>query len=317
MKILVTGSAGFIGMHVAEALLTRGDKVVGFDNFNDYYDPKLKCDRSKRLEPHPNFSLYRGDLSNLGDVRRLFQDHKIDKVCHLAAQAGVRYSLTNPHAYIKSNLVGFTHLIDEAKNARVRDFIYASSSSVYGKNEKVPFSVGDNVDHPISLYAASKKANELIAHTYHHLYEMNCTGLRFFTVYGPWGRPDMAAFLFTKAILEGEPIKVFNYGKMQRDFTYVDDIVRGVLSAIDKCYPFEILNLGNNQPVELERFIQVIEEALGCKAIRDEKPMQPGDVPTTYADIDESRVKLDYDPKTSIEEGIQNFVRWYKEYYHV
>ncbi len=316
MNVLVTGSAGFIGMHVAKALLERGDTVIGFDNFNDYYDPKLKEDRNRELENYPNFKLVRADLANLGDVKRVFADHDIDKVCHLAAQAGVRYSLENPHAYVQTNLVGLTNLIEEAKNAGVMDFIYASSSSVYGKNDKVPFSVSDNVDHPISLYAATKKASELVAHVYHHLYKMNCTGLRFFTVYGPWGRPDMAAFLFTKAMLEGNPIKVFNHGKMRRDFTYIDDIVSGVLSAIDKSYSFEIFNLGNNTSVELEEFISTLETALGRQAIREELPMQPGDVKETCADIDASREKLGFEPKTSIKEGVAQFIEWYKEYYH-
>jgi len=317
MKILVTGSAGFIGMHVAKALLERGDQVVGFDNFNDYYDPGLKEDRNRSLEPYQGFTLVRADLANLGDVKRVFHDHKIDKVCHLAAQAGVRYSLKNPHVYVQSNIVGFTNLIEEAKSAGIKDFIYASSSSVYGKNEKVPFSITDPVDHPISLYAATKRTNELIAHAYHHLFDMHCTGLRFFTVYGPWGRPDMAAFLFTKAILEETPIKVFNYGKMRRDFTYIDDIVDGVIAAIDKSYPLEIFNLGNNTPVELEALIAMLESALGRKAVRDEQPMQPGDVQETFADIDVTREKLGFEPKTSIEEGVTRFIDWYKNYYHV
>ncbi len=315
MKILVTGAAGFIGFHVSKALLARGDEVVGFDNVNDYYDPALKEERIKKLSEHDGFQFIRADLADLPAVHQMFQDHKIDKICHLAAQAGVRYSLTHPHVYIQSNLVGFTNLIDEAKNAGVKDFIYASSSSVYGKNKKVPFSVEDNVDHPISLYAASKKSNELIAHVYHHLFGMNCTGLRFFTVYGPYGRPDMALFIFTKAILEGKPINVFNYGKMKRDFTYIDDIVDGVIASLDKAYPYEVFNLGNNNTVELEYFISRIEEELGQKAQRNDLPMQPGDVAETFADIDASREKLGFDPKVRIEEGIKRFVSWYREFY--
>lgn len=313
--ILVTGSAGFIGFHVAKRLLEEGNTVIGLDNFNDYYDITLKNTRNEILEQFSSFHLYRGDLADLPLVEKIFADNKIDKVCHLGAQAGVRYSLTNPHAYIQSNLVGFTNVIDSAKRAGVLDFIYASSSSVYGDNEKTPFSVTDSVDHPVSLYAATKKANELIAYTYHHLYGMNCTGLRFFTVYGPYGRPDMAYFSFTRDILEGKTIKVFNHGKMQRDFTYVDDIVDGIMKALDKSYPYEIFNLGNNKPVKLGHFIEVIEKALGKEAIKEYLPMQPGDVLATYADIDHSRKMLGYEPKTSIEEGITNFIKWYREYY--
>jgi len=315
MKILVTGAAGFIGFHVAQALLERGDEVVGFDNLNDYYDPALKEGRLKILEPYEGFTFIKADLADLPSVEKVFEDHKIDKICHLAAQAGVRYSLTHPHAYVQSNLVGFVNLIDTAHRAGVKDFIYASSSSVYGKNKKVPFSVEDNVDHPISLYAATKKSNELIAHVYHHLYGMNCTGLRVFTVYGPYGRPDMALFLFTKAILEDKPIQVFNHGKMRRDFTYIDDIVAGVLASLDKAHPYEVFNLGNNNTVELEYFISCIENELGKKAQRENLPMQPGDVEATYADIDRSREKLGFEPTTSIEEGIKKFVHWYRAFY--
>lgn len=313
--ILVTGSAGFIGFHTAFTLLKSGNSVVGLDNFNDYYDPILKEARTTILNKFPHFKLYRGDLADLHLVEKIFAENKIDKVCHLGAQAGVRYSLTNPHAYIQSNLVGFTNVIDSAKRAGVMDFVYASSSSVYGDNKKTPFSVTDNVDHPISLYAATKKANELIAYTYHHLYHMNCTGLRFFTVYGPYGRPDMAYFSFTRDILEGKTIKVYNHGKMQRDFTYIDDVVDGIIKALDKSYPYEIFNLGNNKPVKLGYFIEVIEKALGKIAVKEYLSMQPGDVLTTYADIDHSRKLLGYKPKTSIEEGIANFIKWYKEYY--
>ncbi|PIR06963.1 MAG: hypothetical protein COV55_00880 [Candidatus Komeilibacteria bacterium CG11_big_fil_rev_8_21_14_0_20_36_20] len=315
--ILVTGSAGFIGFHLSKRLLEEGVKIIGLDNFNNYYDPQLKESRNKILEKFDNFKLYRGDLTDLNFVKKIFQENKIDKVCHLAAQAGVRYSLINPYAYIQSNLVGFHHIIDEAKNAGIKDFIYASSSSVYGNNKKVPFSVDDRIDHPISLYAATKKSNELLAHTYHHLYDMNCTGLRFFTVYGPYGRPDMALFLFTKAILENQPIKVFNFGKMERDFTYIDDIIDGVVSSLEYSYPYEIFNLGNNQPVKLEDFIQHIENELNQKAQKEYLPIQPGDVPKTFADITSSKEKLNYQPTTPIKKGINKFMNWYKDYYKI
>jgi UDP-glucuronate 4-epimerase len=317
MKILVTGSAGFIGFHIAKNLLEQKNEIIGLDNFNPYYDVSLKEDRNKILEKYDNFKLYRGDLNDLNFIKKIFQENKIDKVCHLAAQAGVRYSLTHPHNYIQSNLVGFTNLIEETKNAGVKNFIYASSSSVYGGNKKIPFSAKDNVDHPVSLYAATKKANELIAYTYHHLYNLNCTGLRFFTVYGPWGRPDMAMFKFTKAILENKPIDVYNFGKMKRDFTYIDDIVEGIINALEKSYPYEIFNLGNNQPVELEYFIECIEKELEKKAKKNYLPLQPGDVPETYADINHSIKMLNFHPKTKIENGIKKFVEWYKEYYKV
>ncbi|PCI21367.1 protein CapI [Candidatus Wolfebacteria bacterium] len=315
MIVLVTGSAGFIGFNVSKALLERGSTVIGIDNFNDYYDPSLKEARNAILEEYNCFTLLRGDVSDLDFIRSVFADRKIDKVCHLAAQAGVRYSLTHPHAYIQSNIVAFTNVIDVAKCAGVKDFIYASSSSVYGNNKKVPFSEDDPVDTPVSLYAGTKKANELIAHTYHHLYGMNCTGLRFFTVYGPWGRPDMALFLFADAILKGESINVFNFGKMKRDFTYIDDIVSGVVASLDKSYPYEIFNLGNSTTVELEYFIQCIEEELGKKGKRNYLPMQAGDVPESYADIQKAKEKLGFEPKTNIETGIKNFLNWYKRYY--
>ncbi len=315
--ILVTGSAGFIGFHLSMALLAKDFKVVGLDNFNDYYDVSLKEERTKKLEENSNFILERGDLSDLEFIKNVFKKNKIDKICNLAAQAGVRYSLTNPHAYIQSNLVGFTNLIDEAKNAGVKDFIYASSSSVYGGNEKQPFSVEDRVDKPISLYAATKKSNELIAYTYHHLYKMNCTGLRFFTVYGPYGRPDMALFLFAKAILEKKPINVFNFGKMKRDFTYIDDIVSGIIKSLEKSYPYEVFNLGNSSTVELEYFINCIEKELGQKAEKNYLPIQPGDVSETCADIKHTLEKLDWQPKMTIEEGINRFIIWYKEYYKI
>lgn len=313
--ILVTGSAGFIGFHVAKKLLEQGHTVIGLDNLNDYYDVNLKLARNKILEQNNNYKFYKADLADLAAVKKIFTENSINKICHLAAQAGVRYSLTHPHIYIKTNLVGFTNLIDEAKNAGIKNFIYASSSSVYGGNKKMPFSVADEVNKPISLYAATKKADELIAYTYYHLYNMNCTGLRFFTVYGPYGRPDMAAFLFTDAILNNKPIKVFNHGKMKRDFTYIDDIVAGVIAALEKSYAYEILNLGNNNPIELAYFIELIEKELNKKAEKNLLPLQPGDVPETYADIKSSQEKLNFKPTTSIEQGIKKFIDWYKEYY--
>lgn len=313
--ILATGSAGFIGFHTAKALLDRGDTVIGFDNFNAYYDVSLKEARNKILETYENFKLYRADLENLEAVRGVFKENSVDAVCHLAAQAGVRYSLTHPHTYIQSNIVGFTNLIDEAKNAGIKTFVYASSSSVYGNNKKIPFSVKDNVDAPISLYAATKKANELIAHTYHHLFEMRCAGLRFFTVYGPFGRPDMALFKFTKAILNDEVIEVYNHGNMKRDFTYIDDIVSGIVSALDAGVEWGIFNLGNNKPEHLLTFIGEIERALGKKAKKQLLPLQPGDVPETFADIEETQKILGFEPKTPIQIGIPKFIAWYKEFY--
>lgn len=315
--ILVTGSAGFIGFHTTKALLEQGAKVIGLDNLNNYYDPSLKEARNEILKKYENYKFYKGDLENLEFIKKIFTDNHIDKICHLAAQAGVRYSITNPHTYIQSNIVGFTNLIEEAKNHDVKDFIYASSSSVYGKNKKIPFSTEDAVDMPISLYAASKKANELIAHSYHHLFGMNCTGLRFFTVYGPYGRPDMALFLFTKAILEDSAIKVFNHGKMKRDFTYIDDIVSGILMSLEKSYPYEIFNLGNNRSVELNYFIETIEKNLGKVAKKEMLDMQSGDVAETFADIEKSKTKLNFEPQTSIEEGIKKFLDWYREYYKI
>ncbi len=317
LTILVTGSAGFIGFHTSQALLKQGLTIIGLDNLNDYYDPQLKENRNKILKEYSNYKFYQGDLEDLDFIKTIFKENKIDKVCHLAAQAGVRYSLTNPHTYIQSNIVGFANLIHEAKNNNIKDFIYASSSSVYGNNKKIPFSIKDNVDNPISLYAATKKSNELIAYTYHHLYNMNTTGLRFFTVYGPYGRPDMALFLFTKAILDNKAIKVFNHGQMKRDFTYIDDIVQGILASLKHSYPSEIFNLGNNTPIELNYFIETIEKELNSKAQKELLPMQAGDVGSTYADIDYSQEKLDYNPQTSIEQGIKNFIKWYKEYYKI
>jgi UDP-glucuronate 4-epimerase len=317
LKYLVTGSAGFIGFHTARYLLEHNVDVVGIDNFNSYYDASLKEDRNKILEKYGNFKLYRGNFEDLDFIKKVFKENKIDKVCHLGAQAGVRYSLTNPHVYIQSNLVGFTNLIDEAKNNGIKTFVYASSSSVYGNNKKIPFSVEDRVDSPMSLYAATKRANELIAYSYHHLFGLNCTGLRFFTVYGPYGRPDLSLFKFVKAILEDRPIDVYNHGKMKRDFTYIDDIVSGVVSSLEKSYPYEIFNLGNNNSVELEYFIGLIEKELGKKAEKNMMPMQPGDVPETWADIKHSTEMLGYNSKISVETGVNNFIKWYRDYYKV
>ena len=312
---LVTGAAGFIGFHVSRALLERGDHVIGLDNINDYYDVSLKENRLALLRDHQQFIFYKEDLANMEGLARIFSENPIQVVCNMAAQAGVRYSLLNPFAYQKSNLEGFLNLIHLAKQDRVENFVYASSSSVYGSNKKVPFSVHDPVDHPVSLYAATKKANELTAHTYSHLYGLPCTGLRLFTVYGPWGRPDMALFIFTKAILSGNPIEVYNYGKMKRDFTYIDDIVSGVLASMDHAVPYAIYNLGNSRTVDLLYFIECIEKALGRKAQKNMLPMQPGDVAETYADISESKRDLEYLPTTKIEEGIEHFIHWYRSYY--
>jgi UDP-glucuronate 4-epimerase len=327
MKILVTGAAGFIGFHLSISLLKRGDEVVGFDNLNDYYEVKLKHDRLAILQNHQSFTFVKGDLADRGAVEQLFAEHRFDRVINLAAQAGVRYSLENPHAYIDANIVGFMNILEACRHNQVAHLVYASSSSVYGSNTKMPFSIHHNVDHPVSLYAASKKANELMAHTYSHLYGLPTTGLRFFTVYGPWGRPDMALFLFTRAILEGKPIKVFNQGKMQRDFTYIDDIVEGVVRVTDRIAepnpdwsgdnpdpatsqaPFRVYNIGNNKPVELLRFIEIIEEKTGVKAIREMMPMQPGDVPATF----DARYR--FFPNTSLERGVGKFVDWFREYY--
>jgi UDP-glucuronate 4-epimerase len=312
---LVTGVAGFIGFHVGRALLDRGDRVIGVDNVNDYYDVSLKEARLALLHEHAGFTFHRIDLADQSALTEVFRRHTAEVVCHLAAQAGVRYSLVNPFAYQKSNMEGFLYLIHLAKEHKVRNFVYASSSSVYGKNKKVPFSVRDNVDHPISLYAATKKANELIAHTYSHLFGLPCTGLRFFTVYGPWGRPDMALFLFTRAILRGEPIKVYNHGRMRRDFTYIDDIVQGVLASLERPVPYAIYNLGNSRAEELLEFIACIEKTLGKRAERLLLPLQPGDVVETCADIAESTRDLGFQPTTRIEEGIERFVTWYRSYY--
>jgi UDP-glucuronate 4-epimerase len=314
---LVTGSAGFIGFHVARELLARGARVVGLDNYNDYYSPALKRARDAELRHFPNFTSIEGHLADLVGLERLFSVHQPQKICHLAAQAGVRYSLVNPFAYQKANLEGFLNLIELAKRFQVERFVYASSSSVYAGLTEMPFSEGQRVDTPISLYAATKKANELMAHAYTHLFGLQTVGLRFFTVYGPWGRPDMAMWLFTDAMLQGRPIKVFNYGKMQRDFTYIDDIVQGVLGALTATglEPYEIINLGNHRAEELGQVIALLESELKVKAQQDLLPIQPGDVPATFADIDRAREKLGFEPRTAIDEGIPRFVRWYLNYH--
>jgi UDP-glucuronate 4-epimerase len=333
MKILVTGAAGFIGSALSLRLLARGNEVVGLDNLNDYYSVQLKLDRLARLQSQPGFRFVKLDVADREGMARLFAEEGFKRVIHLAAQAGVRYSLVNPHAYVDSNVVGFVNVLEGCRHARVTHLTYASSSSVYGGNTHMPFSVHDSVDHPVSLYAATKKANELMAHTYSHLYGLPTTGLRFFTVYGPWGRPDMALFLFTKAILEGRPIDVFNHGNMQRDFTYIDDIVEGVIRVSDKVatpepgyraeapdpatsnVPFRVFNIGNHHPVPLMEFIGAIERALGCTAQKNLLPMQDGDVPATYADVQALADWVGFQPATSIDEGIARFVAWYREYY--
>ena len=335
MKILITGAAGFIGSTTALRLLARGDEVVGLDNLNDYYDVTLKQNRLKRLLPHANFRFIKLDVADRAGMDALFATEKFDRVIHLAAQAGVRYSLQNPHAYIESNIVGFTNVLEGCRHNKVQHLVYASSSSVYGGNTKMPFSEHDSVDHPVSLYAASKKANELMAHTYSHLFGLPTTGLRFFTVYGPWGRPDMALFLFTKAILDDKPIDVFNYGNMQRDFTFVDDIVEGVVRVLDRVpepnpaydavaadpatsnAPYRVFNIGNNNPVPLLDFIACIEDALGKKAEKRLLPLQDGDVPATYANTDALNDWVGFVPGTSVQDGIGRFVAWYRDYYKV
>jgi UDP-glucuronate 4-epimerase len=326
MEVLVTGVAGFIGMHVAARLLEAGHNVTGIDNLSDYYDARLKQARLDELQPYSNFRFIKIELADREKVNELFGDGKFERVIHLAAQAGVRYSLENPHVYIQSNVVGFTNILEACRRFPVKHLVYASSSSVYGANKKLPFSVRDNVDHPISLYAASKKSNELMAHAYSHLFQIPTTGLRFFTVYGPWGRPDMAIFSFTKALLEGKPIDVFNHGKMQRDFTYIDDIVEGVLLVAERppapsgasspsSAPYKLYNIGNHQPVELMKVIEVLEKCLGKTAHKKMLPMQPGDVPATFADVDDLMRDTGFQPATPIEVGLERFVRWYQSYY--
>jgi UDP-glucuronate 4-epimerase len=335
MSILVTGAAGFIGMHTALRLLERGDEVVGVDNLSDYYDPALKRARLERLQSHERFTFVRGDLAERPFVAQLFAAHAPSRVVHLAAQPGVRYSLVDPHAYVDANVVGFVNVLEGCRAVGVEHLVYASSSSVYGANVKQPFATSDPVDHPVSLYAATKKANELMAHTYSHLFGLPTTGLRFFTVYGPWGRPDMAPMLFARAILAGEPIRVFNHGDMRRDFTYVDDVVEGVVRVLDvpaapdatfdalspspasSSAPFRIYNIGNDRPTELLRFIAVMEDALGVAAIMQLEDLQPGDVPTTWADVDALRDAVGFTPATTVEDGIARFVAWYREYFHV
>jgi len=335
MKILVTGAAGFIGSRLSERLLERGDEVIGIDNLNDYYSVSLKEDRLARLLPHENFHFHKVDVADLDAVNRVFKESGPQRVMHLAAQAGVRYSIENPHAYIESNIVGFMNLLEACRHHNLEHLVYASSSSVYGANTNMPFSVSDNVDHPVSMYAATKKSNELMAHSYSHLYQLPTTGLRFFTVYGPWGRPDMSLFLFTKNIIEGKPIDVFNYGNHRRDFTYVDDIVEGVTRCIDSVAspaqnwtgdkpepatslaPYRLYNIGNNAPVELMDFISAIEKGLGIEAKKNMLPLQVGDVPDTYADVQALVDDLDYKPATPLDEGIANFISWYKDYYKV
>ena len=335
MKILVTGAAGFIGSALTIRLLDRGDTVIGIDNHNDYYDPAIKEARLTRHLDHPNYKHLRLDIADRKGMSKLFQDYKPQRVVALAAQAGVRYSIENPLAYIDSNIVGFANILEGCRHNDVEHLAYASSSSVYGANTSMPFSVHDNVDHPLSLYAASKKSNELMAHTYSYLYSLSTTGLRFFTVYGPWGRPDMAPFKFTKAILAEEPINVFNYGKHRRDFTYVDDIVEGVIRVLDKPAesnpnwdsdspdpgtskaPWRIYNIGNSQPVELMDYISALEKALGKRAKINLLPLQPGDVPDTYANVDDLIEQFNYKPSTSVEDGVANFVQWYRAYFKV
>ena len=334
-KILVTGAAGFIGFHLCKKLCYEDRQVYGLDNINDYYDPKLKEARLNLLFQYKNFKFQKIDLVEKGTVDALFKNEKFDYVINLAAQAGVRYSLTNPYAYIDSNIWGFLNILESCRNNPVKHLIYASSSSVYGANRKIPFSVHQNVDHPLSLYAATKKSNELMAHTYSSLYNIPTTGLRFFTVYGPWGRPDMAAFLFTKAIIENRPIDVFNYGNMKRDFTYIDDIVEGIFRLITKVAtpnnnwsgddpdpsssfaPYKLYNIGNNQPVELSKFIEILEDLIGKKANKNFLPMQPGDVYETYADVENLIRDVGFKPKTDLKKGLENFVAWYKEYYRI
>jgi UDP-glucuronate 4-epimerase len=317
MKILVTGVAGFIGFHLAQRLLAAGIEVYGIDNLNDYYDVKLKKARLDQLYLQTGFTFQFLDVSDRSTSSQLFQTQTFDCVVHLAAQAGVRHSLNNPFAYVDSNLSGFVNILEGCRHSRVAHLVFASSSSVYGVNPKVPFATTDNVDHPISLYAATKKSNELMAHAYSHLYNIPTTGLRFFTVYGPWGRPDMAYFKFVQAIANNQPIDVYNFGKMQRDFTYIDDVVEGLFRVIHKPPQgnYKLYNIGNNQPVELIKFIEVVEQALGKQAIKNLLPMQPGDVPATYADIDDLIQDIGFKPVTTIELGIKRFVQWYREYY--
>ena len=332
-KILVTGAAGFIGFHLCKRLIDRGDKIIGIDNLNNYYDVTLKVERLKHIEGRGHFKFTKMDIMDKDSIAMLFDKEKFDSVVNLAAQTGVGYSLINPHAYIDSNIVGFINILEGCRHNKTGHLVFASSSSVYGANTQMPFSVHQNVDHPLSLYAATKKANELMAHTYSHLYNLPCTGLRFFSVYGPWGRPDMVLFLFTKAILDGKPINVYNHGKMQRDFTYIDDIVEGIVRVMDQIptpnpqwsgnnpdsatsyAPYKLYNIGNNNPVELLRFIEILEGCLERKAEKNFMPMQPGDVPLTSADVDDLTKDVGFKPMTPLETGIKEFVYWYRNYY--
>lgn len=320
MKILLTGSAGFIGFHTATALLERGDTVIGFDNFNEYYDATLKIKRNEMLEQYKNFTLVKGDLKNVNDLEKAFEllgSGADTRVLNLAAQAGVRHSIDNPDIFISDNIAGFQNVIELCKQKETGGLVYASTSSVYGDNEEIPFKEEHKTDSPVSLYGMTKKANELQAYVYHSLFGMHCTGLRFFTVYGPWGRPDMALFLFTDAIVNNKPLKIFGEGKMQRDFTYVDDIVAGIVAALDKNYPYEIFNLGGDKTEELMDYVRIIEESVGKEGQKEMLPMQPGDVVRTVADVSKAREKLGYNPKTQIKDGIPKFVEWYREYYNV
>lgn len=330
-KILVTGAAGFIGYHLSEKLLANGKQVIGLDSLNDYYDVGLKRRRLEELRKHPNFSFHQLDLGDRTAIEAFFAQNSFNKVAHMAAQAGVRYSIENPHAYAQSNLIGFLNILEGCRQGKIKHLVYASSSSIYGSNKNMPFTIDQSVDHPVSLYAATKKSNELMAHTYSHLYNLPTTGLRFFTVYGPWGRPDMAPMLFAKAIFAGDPIKVFNQGNMRRDFTYVADIVEGVVQALDhhphplppgspltpgnSTVPYRVYNIGNGKPVALLNFIEILEKAIGKEAKKEFMPMQPGDVKETYADISELQAAIGFQPKTPIEVGIPAFVDWYRQYY--
>ena len=323
MTILITGIAGFIGSHLARNLLTRGDKILGIDNISDYYDVNLKYDRLNNLKNYKNFTFEKVDISNYSDLEKIIKKHKVSKICHLAAQAGVRYSLEAPMEYIKSNIVGHLNMLEICRNYEIKNIVYASSSSVYGGNTKVPFSINDRVDTPVSLYAATKRSDELMSYTYNHLYGINTIGLRFFTVYGPWGRPDMATWIFTKKIINDEPIEVFNNGNMERDFTYIDDIINGTISILDSCKDdsnesfSKVYNIGNNKPEKLLNFISLIEENLGKKAIKIMKPLQKGDVPNTYADIKDIQADYNFTPKTKLVEGIPRFIEWFRSYHNL
>jgi UDP-glucuronate 4-epimerase len=314
---LVTGVAGFIGFHIARSLLDKGDRVIGIDNLNPYYDVSLKKARLEQIISHHNLTFYHKDINDLGALKKIFSQHHIDKVCNLAAQAGVRYSIQNPFTYQESNIRGFLNLLEMARQFPIKNFVFASSSSVYGNNKKLPFAVEDSVDTPISLYGVTKRTNELMAYAYSHLFKIPLTGLRYFTVYGPWGRPDMALFLFTRSILDGKPIDIYNFGKMKRDFTYIDDIVDGTISALNTPFSYELFNLGNSKTEELMELIKIIQEELGAEAKKNFLPLQPGDVPETYANIEKTKKMLGFNPKTSLRTGIRKFLAWYKDYYKI